>query len=61
MPTSVNKRNKERDRQERQRNKDERRKEKRQERANKPDRASDEDPDLAGIVPGPQPVEETFE
>jgi hypothetical protein len=46
---------------ERERNRDEKKREKerrRQERQNapRPDVATGEDPDLAGIVPGPQPV-----
>ena len=48
---------------ERERARDEKRREKerkRQERKNSPtpDRADGEDPDIAGIVPGPQPVVE---
>jgi hypothetical protein len=51
---SQNKRRKELARQEKQREKDARRQEKR----NQPPRQSveGEDPDLAGIVPGPQPI-----
>ncbi len=59
MNPSINKRQKERDRQERQRAKAERRKERRDARNSKtPATAPGEDPDIAGIVPGPQPPAE---
>jgi len=49
------KRQKELARQERQRNKSEKRAQRRTEKG-KPQMASGEDPDIAGIVPGPQPL-----
>jgi hypothetical protein len=53
---SINKRQKERDRQEHQRNKAERKRQRREEKASRtPVAAGGEDPDIAGIVPGPQP------
>lgn len=56
---SVNKRQKERERKDRQRDKDAARKARRDEKASNPvDRAGAEDPDIAGIVPGPQPIPE---
>jgi hypothetical protein len=55
MPTTPAKRQKEKDRQDRQREKEKRREERRIERANAPRPADGEDPDIAGIVPGPQP------
>jgi hypothetical protein len=57
MPTSVNKRLKEKLRQEKQRDKAQKREDR---RANivRPEAAPGEDPDLVGIVPGPQPVVE---
>lgn len=55
MPPSVQKRQKERDRQERQREKDARRQEKRKEKAEKPATLDGVDPDIAHIVPGEQP------
>ncbi len=55
MPTTPAKRQKEKNRQDRQREKEKRRDQRRQERANAPRPAGGEDPDIAGIVPGPQP------
>jgi hypothetical protein len=57
---SIQKRQKERDRQERQRAKAERRKLRKEDKGAKVPTDSGEDPDIAGIVPGPQapPVEE---
>jgi hypothetical protein len=52
---SVTKRQKERARQERQREKERDRQQRRNERANREPQAEGEDPDIAGIVPGPQP------
>ena len=49
------KRARERARQERQQEKLRRRDEAKERRANTPSSATDEDPDIAGIVPGPQP------
>jgi hypothetical protein len=52
---SVTKRQKERARQERQREKERDRQQRRNERANRGPNQEGEDPDIAGIVPGPQP------
>jgi hypothetical protein len=49
------KRKKEFARKERQKKKAERREERERERAERPPAGPDEDPDIAGIVPGPQP------
>jgi len=49
------KRARERAKQERQMEKTRRREEAKVRKANQPDQAGDEDPDIAGIVPGPQP------
>jgi hypothetical protein len=59
-PTSQ-KRIKEKTRQERQKEKDVRRLEARERKASAPQRAPGEDPDIAGIVPGPQPLPPEFE
>jgi hypothetical protein len=57
MPTSVTKRNKEKLRQEKQRDKELRRRQRKEERGEKGDSATPGvDPDIAGIVPGPQPI-----
>jgi hypothetical protein len=56
-PTAV-KRQKERERQERQREKDEKRKQRRAEKSQQGPSTQEEDPDIAGIVPGPQPVQD---
>lgn len=53
--STFKKREKERARQERQKAKDAKRQERRQDRANRPAGVPGEDPDIAGIVPGPQP------
>jgi len=58
MPTTPAKRQKEKNRQDRQRDKQVRRDQRRQERANQTPSAGGEDPDIAGIVPGPQPPRE---
>jgi hypothetical protein len=58
MPTSVNKRLKERARQDKQREKEEKRQRKRQERAQRAPGEEGVDPDIAGIIPGPQPIPE---
>lgn len=54
MNPSLQKRQKERERQERQREKAEKKKLRREQTVNAP-RVEGEDPDIAGIVPGPQP------
>jgi len=56
MPTSVNKRLKEKARQERSQDKAEKRQQRKLERPLPTSDASGEDPDIAGIVPGPQPI-----
>jgi len=56
MPVSIGKRQRERSRQERQREKEIRRQERKAEKAARPAVADGEDPDLAGIVAGPQPL-----
>ena len=58
MPTTPTKRQKEKNRQDRQRDKEKRRELRRQERANPSRPEGGEDPDIAGIVPGPQPPRE---
>ena len=56
MQTRSNKRQKELARQEKQRAKEERREARKKEKETRPLRPEDgEDPDIAGIVPGPQP------
>jgi hypothetical protein len=52
---TQNKRARERARQEKQQQKTARRLETKNRRAARPGNAGDEDPDIAGIVPGPQP------
>jgi hypothetical protein len=52
----ANKRQKERARQEKQREKEARVAERRKDKVARPDATPGEDPDLAGIVPGPQPL-----
>jgi len=54
-PNPFEKRQKELARKERQKKKAERRDIRDRERAQRPDAGSGEDPDIAGIVPGPQP------
>ena len=55
MQTRSNKRQKELARKEKQRAKQERREERKREKESRPRAEGEEDPDLAGIVPGPQP------
>ena len=56
MQGRSSKRQKEKERQEYQREKDARRAVRRQEKAERPTKAGGaEDPDIAGIIPGPQP------
>jgi len=57
---SFQKRAKEKARQERQKGKDARRLEARERKANAPAKPG-EDPDIAGIVPGPQPLPPEFD
>ena len=54
----ATKRQKERQRQDKQREKDAAKAARRQNKTTRPDVAPGEDPDLAGIVPGPQPIPE---
>ena len=58
---SVNKRLKERQRQEKQREKAAKRQDRARDKANKPEGPAGEDPDIAGIIPGPQPLPPEFE
>jgi hypothetical protein len=58
MPISANKRLKEKARQDRQRDKAQQREQRKIEKGNRPETAPGEDPDIAGIIPGPQPVVE---
>jgi hypothetical protein len=60
MAISVNKRLKEKARQEKQQDKAQRREQRRDEKKNRAPLAPGEDPDLAGIVPGPQPIPDEF-
>jgi hypothetical protein len=55
MPTSFAKRQKEKNRIEKRQEKEQRRVQRKEERANRPAQEGGEDPDIAGIVPGPQP------
>ena len=55
MPDTFTKRQKSRDRQDRAREKAAKRAQKKQGDASRPAPANGEDPDIAGIVPGPQP------
>jgi hypothetical protein len=55
MATTFGKRQKEKNRQDKRREKEAKRLQRKQERANRPPVEGDEDPDIAGIVPGPQP------
>jgi hypothetical protein len=58
---SVNKRLKERNRQERQREKAEKKAQRKIEKADRPPGEAGVDPDIAHIVPGPQPLPEPEE
>jgi hypothetical protein len=58
MQPRSNKRQKELSRLERRKEKDERREQRRKEKDERPPVPEGEDPDLAGIVPGPQPKPE---
>jgi hypothetical protein len=60
MPTSFAKRQKEKNRIEKRQEKQQRRVQRKEERANRPAQEGDEDPDIAGIVPGPQPIPEDY-
>ena len=56
MPTTFAKRQKEKNRQDKRRDKDAKRDQRKHDRANRPAGETGEDPDIAGIVPGPQPT-----
>ncbi len=58
MQPRSNKRAKELARKERQQEKAAKREERKREKADRPPTAEGEDPDIAGIVPGPQPIPE---
>jgi hypothetical protein len=60
MPTSFAKRQKEKNRIEKRQEKQARRVQRKEERANRPRTEGEEDPDIAGIVPGPQPLPEDY-
>jgi hypothetical protein len=53
---TASKRQKEKEREEWRKKKDERRALRKQDQANRPPAVDGEDPDIAGIVPGPQPT-----
>jgi hypothetical protein len=53
---TLEKRAKERARQEKRKQKEERRASAKQQKSSAPRREGEEDPDIAGIVPGPQPI-----
>jgi len=55
---SINKRQKERNRQDKAREKEASREQRKREKATRPEGAAGEDPDIAGIIPGPQPIQE---
>jgi hypothetical protein len=57
MSTSINKRNKEKQRQDRQREKEAKRQQRKDDKENRPPAEPGVDPDIAGIVPGPQPID----
>jgi hypothetical protein len=57
---SFEKRQRERARQQKRREKEMRRKEAKERKAGTPPRSEDEDPDIAGIRPGPQPLPEPW-
>jgi hypothetical protein len=58
MPISANKRLKEKARQDKAKDKAVQREQRKAEKDNRPAAAPGEDPDIAGIIPGPQPLEE---
>ena len=60
MATSFGKRQKEKNRIEKRQEKEARRLQRKEERANRPRPEGGEDPDIAGIVPGPQPLPEDY-
>ena len=58
MQPRSSKRQKELARDERKRDKEQRKEERQKEKADKPPGSPGEDPDIAGIIPGPQPIVE---
>jgi hypothetical protein len=54
--TTFEKRRKELARQQRRKDKDERRTQRQREKEERPAPSGEEDPDIAGVVPGPQPL-----
>lgn len=58
MQGRSTKRQKEKERQERQQQKAQDRAQRRKDKADRPPRGEGEDPDIAGIIPGPQPIPE---
>jgi hypothetical protein len=58
MPISANKRLKEKARQDKAKDKAVQREQRKVEKVNRPETAPGEDPDIADIVPGPQPLAE---
>jgi hypothetical protein len=58
MPSTFSKRQKEKDRQERAKEKNAKREERKRDKAARPQPLDGEDPDIAGIIPGPQPIPE---
>jgi hypothetical protein len=60
MNPGINKRQKEKNRQDKQREKDAKRKQRRDDKANRPAGESSLDRAIADIVPGPQPPTEDF-
>ena len=55
---SINKRNREQGKRDRLKEKEARRSQRSVERQNRPEGPEGEDPDIAGIIPGPQPIPE---
>ena len=60
MPTSFAKRQKEKNRIEKRQEKQAKRVQRKEDRANRPPSEGQEDPDIAGIIPGPQPLPEDY-
>jgi hypothetical protein len=58
---TINKRQKEKLRQERQKEKEEKRMQRKVDKDRRPAAEGDVDPDIAGIIPGPQPIPEEDE
>jgi hypothetical protein len=61
MQVRSNKRQKELARQEHQKEKEAKKAERARQKAERPDSADGVDPDIAGIIPGPQPKDPAFE